>query len=29
VIFLESEIPHALNNTGDTACEYFAFQWKD
>src|SRR6185312_10554506 len=29
VIFLASEIPHALNNTGDTACEYFAFQWKD
>ena len=29
VIFLESEIPHALNNTGKTACEYFAFQWKN
>lgn len=29
VIFLESEIPHALNNTGNTACEYFAFQWKN
>jgi (S)-ureidoglycine aminohydrolase len=29
VIFLASEIPHALNNTGDTACEYFAFQWKN
>ena len=29
VIFLNSEIPHALNNTGNTACEYFAFQWKN
>ena len=29
VIFLSSEIPHALNNTGKTACEYFAFQWKN
>lgn len=29
VIFLASEIPHALNNTGDSACEYFAFQWKN
>jgi len=29
VIFLESEIPHALNNTGHTACEYFAFQWQN
>ena len=29
VVFLESEIPHALNNTGNTPCEYFAFQWKD
>jgi (S)-ureidoglycine aminohydrolase len=29
VIFLNSEIPHALNNTGNSACEYFAFQWQD
>ncbi len=29
VIFLESEIPHALNNTGNGACEYFAFQWQN
>lgn len=29
VIFLESEIPHALNNTGNSACEYFAFQWQN
>jgi (S)-ureidoglycine aminohydrolase len=26
VIFLESEIPHALENVGDDSCEYFAFQ---
>jgi len=29
VIFLNSEIPHALNNTGHSACEYFAFQWQN
>jgi (S)-ureidoglycine aminohydrolase len=29
VIFLESEILHALNNTGNSACEYFAFQWQN
>lgn len=28
VIFLDSEIPHGITNTGDEACEYFAFQWK-
>jgi (S)-ureidoglycine aminohydrolase len=27
VIFLESNIPHALNNIGKNACMYFAFQW--
>lgn len=26
LIFLESEIPHALENVGDDSCEYFAFQ---
>lgn len=29
VIFLESEISHALNNTGNGTCEYFAFQWQN
>lgn len=29
VIFLKSEIPHALNNTGNGPCEYFAFQWQN
>jgi (S)-ureidoglycine aminohydrolase len=28
VIFLESMIPHALNNTGTGTTEYFAFQWE-
>jgi len=28
IIFLPSGIPHALKNTGDEICEYFAFQWK-
>ncbi len=27
VIFLNSQVPHALKNTGKTACTYFAFQW--
>jgi len=27
VIFLATKIPHALRNTYDGACEYFAFQW--
>lgn len=26
LVFLESEIPHALENVGDDSCEYFAFQ---
>lgn len=28
VIFLASEIPHALRNIGSEQTEYFAFQWK-
>lgn len=28
VIFLDSMVPHGITNTGDEACEYFAFQWK-
>jgi (S)-ureidoglycine aminohydrolase len=28
VIFLESMIPHALNNIGTGSTEYFAFQWQ-
>src|SRR6478736_4293551 len=27
LIFLSTNIPHALRNTYDGACEYFAFQW--
>jgi (S)-ureidoglycine aminohydrolase len=27
VIFLNSMVPHSLNNTGKTAATYFAFQW--
>ena len=29
VIFLPSQIPHALKNTGKEQCEYFAFQWRN
>ena len=29
VVFLPSGIPHALKNTGDVQCEYFAFQWRN
>jgi (S)-ureidoglycine aminohydrolase len=29
VIFLSSRIPHSLQNTGATTCEYFAFQWRN
>jgi (S)-ureidoglycine aminohydrolase len=28
LIFLASQIPHALKNVGDGPCEYFAFQWQ-
>ena len=28
VIFLDANVPHAITNTSDMACEYFAFQWK-
>ncbi len=28
LIFLKSNIPHALNNIGKNACMYFAFQWE-
>jgi (S)-ureidoglycine aminohydrolase len=28
VIYLDSMVPHSITNTGDEACEYFAFQWK-
>jgi (S)-ureidoglycine aminohydrolase len=27
LIFLGSEVPHALTNTGKGPCSYFAFQW--
>jgi (S)-ureidoglycine aminohydrolase len=27
VVFLNSNVPHALKNTGRGACTYFAFQW--
>jgi quercetin dioxygenase-like cupin family protein len=29
VVFLPSQIPHALKNTGKEQCEYFAFQWRN
>ena len=29
VIFLSSNVLHALQNTGKEACEYFAFQWRN
>lgn len=29
VAFLSSGIPHALKNTGNEQCEYFAFQWRN
>lgn len=29
VVFLPSQIPHALKNTGNVQCEYFAFQWRN
>lgn len=29
VVFLPSLIPHALKNTGNEQCEYFAFQWRN
>jgi (S)-ureidoglycine aminohydrolase len=28
VIFLDANVPHAITNTSDMPCEYFAFQWK-
>ena len=28
LVFLSSGVLHALRNTGDGPCEYFAFQWK-
>jgi (S)-ureidoglycine aminohydrolase len=28
LVFLSSMDPHALTNTGASACEYFAFQWE-
>ena len=29
IVFLSSQIPHALKNTDTRQCEYFAFQWKN
>lgn len=29
VVFLSSMVPHALKNTGNEQCEYFAFQWRN
>lgn len=29
LIFLSSNIPHALKNNGKGQCEYYAFQWKE
>lgn len=29
VVFLSSNVPHALINVGKGDCEYFAFQWED
>lgn len=28
LVFLESQVLHALKNVGDVPCEYFAFQWQ-
>jgi (S)-ureidoglycine aminohydrolase len=28
LVFLESQVLHALKNVGDEPCEYFAFQWQ-
>lgn len=28
LVFLASQVPHALDNTGDGPAEYFAFQWR-
>jgi (S)-ureidoglycine aminohydrolase len=28
LVFLGSEVPHALSNTGKGSCSYFAFQWQ-
>ncbi len=28
VYFLPSYVPHAIRNTGDRQCQYFAFQWE-
>ena len=28
LVFLESQVAHALKNTGNGPCEYFAFQWQ-
>jgi (S)-ureidoglycine aminohydrolase len=28
LVFLESQVLHALKNKGDEPCEYFAFQWQ-
>jgi (S)-ureidoglycine aminohydrolase len=28
LFYLESEVPHAIRNTGDEPCMYFAFQWE-
>jgi (S)-ureidoglycine aminohydrolase len=28
LIFLDSDVLHAIGNVGDTPCEYFAFQWQ-
>ena len=29
MVFLSSRVPHALTNTGEEQCEYFAFQWRN
>lgn len=29
IIFIPSNVSHALKNTGNEQCEYFAFQWKN
>jgi (S)-ureidoglycine aminohydrolase len=28
LFYLESQVPHAIQNTGDEPCMYFAFQWE-